>query len=136
MKSTYKLFGVFWEHKESGDIKACRVVQLTNGFDYKMPFCLFDLMDEYRTIGIKELLSVENETEFDYICSNLRNYTKIALLLDYATCYSSKVASIFYLKKLSQIYYALQTALPECDIVIATSTEKTNDWIALQEYIQ
>ena len=80
MKSTYKLFGTYWDHNKSIDYKDFKVIQGNQGIDYKQPFCIFDIIGDYRTINISELICVEGSLELDSICDKLRKHSRIILL--------------------------------------------------------
>ena len=132
MKSSYKLYGTYWDHKDSIDISECIVIPSTQGLNYKHPFCLLDLFDEYRTIGIGELLSIDNCESFDSVCNTLSHYKNIAITIDYMPSLVSPTASEFYEKKLCQIYFALQQALPNSRIVIQVPSNNVPEWKTLQ----
>ncbi|MBR6475264.1 MAG: hypothetical protein IKS98_07415 [Lachnospiraceae bacterium] len=133
MKSTYKLFGIFWDHKASVDFKDIEAINGNLGLDYKQPFCLFDFIGEYRTVNISELICIENSMEFDSLCNKLRSFHRIAINVDYITCSSSITSSRFYKKRICQIFYAIQQALPDSYIVIQIPYDKLPDWRTLQD---
>lgn len=133
MKSTYKLFGVFLDHKPGIELCECEVIFSDLGLDYKHPFCLFDYFDEYRTVKITELLSVENIEEWEHIRALLCCYERIAIKIDYIPDMSSRSAVLFYKKKLSQIYYALRDELPGAGIVIQVPSDKVTEWNAFNK---
>lgn len=132
MKSSYKLFGTFWDHKTGVDISECVVIPFEYGIDYRHPYCLFDLFGECRTIRLSELLSVDSEEGWQSVCAQLRGYNHIALKIDYITDMSSNAASIFYKRKVSQIYHALQGAVPDASIVIQVPSDYLTSWSDLQ----
>ena len=132
MKSTYKLFGTYWDHNKSIDYKDFKVIQGNQGIDYKQPFCIFDIIGDYRTINISELICVEGSLELDSICDKLRKHSRIAINIDYIT-HDSIISSKFYNKRIGQIYLFLQQALPDSFIVIQVPYDKLPDWKAIQE---
>ncbi|MBR5181234.1 MAG: hypothetical protein IKW88_03175 [Clostridiales bacterium] len=132
MKSTYKLFGIYWDHKTSIDFDDCNVIQGNEGIDYKQQFCLFDFVGEYRTINISELICIENSLEFDTICNKLRGFSRIAINIDFITSHNSILSSKFYKKRICQIIYALQNELPDSLIVVQVPCDKTSEWNALK----
>lgn len=133
MKSTYKLFGIYWDHKTGVDFEDIEVINGDRGVDYRQPFCLFDVFGEYRTVNISELICVENAMEFDSICNKLKNFYRVAINVDYITCRGSISSSRFYKKRICQIFFAMQQALPDSCVVIQVPYDKLSDWIALQE---
>lgn len=133
MKSTYKLFGIYWDRKKSVCFEGIEVIKGNQGFDYRQPFCLFDIFDEYRTVNISELLCVVNDSEFDSLCNELRKFHRIAINVDYITCISSISSSRFYKKRICQIFFAIQQALPDSCVVIQVPYDKISEWRALQE---
>lgn len=132
MKSSYKLFGIYWDHKPNTDFNKCKIVSFKQGIDYKHPYCLFDLVGEYRTINISEILSIENDEAWRLLSDQLKRYKNIAIKIDFITKSSSQVASVFYKKKLCQIYYALQQELPNASIVIQVPPENAVEWESLR----
>ncbi len=135
MKSSYKLFGTFWDHKAGVDFSECVVIPFKYGIDYRHPYCLFDLFGEYRTIRISEMLSVDSEEGWQSVCDQLRGYNHIALVIDYITDISSNAASLFYKRKACQIYHALQNAAPDACIVIQVPPDNTAVWNDLQTLV-
>ncbi len=133
MKSTYKLFGIFWDHKASGEFNDIEVINGNIGIDYKQPICLFDFIGEYRTVNISELICIENSLDFDSLCNKIRSFYRIAIKVDFITPGSSIVSSRFYKKRICQIFYAIQQALPDSCVVIIVPYDKLSDWSALQE---
>lgn len=135
MKSSYKLFGTFWDHKPGIEFKECVVIPFKYGIDYRHPYCLFDLVGEYRTVRISEMLSVDSEEGWQFVCDQLRGYNHIALIIDYITDVSCFSASMFYMRKVCQIYRALQNAAPDARIVIQIPADNTASWNGLQTMV-
>ena len=134
MKSTYKLFGIYWDHKTSIDFDDCIVIHGNGGIDYKQPFCLLDYVGEYRVINISELICVESSLEFEALCNKLRGFSRIAINIDYITSHNSISSSKFYKKRICQIIYALQHELPDSFIVVQVPCDKASDWNALKDF--
>ena len=135
MKSTYKLFGTYWDHRKSIYLDEIPIGQFRYRNDYKYPYCLFDLIGECRTISISELLSIEKDEEFISICCRLSRYKLIAIVLDYITNPASLISSEFFMKRMGQIYYSLQYALPDSKIVIQIPSEKIAEWDELRKLV-
>ncbi|MCR5593321.1 MAG: hypothetical protein K6F79_06205 [Saccharofermentans sp.] len=135
MKSSYKLFGIFWDHKAGVDFRECVVSPFKYGIDYRHPYCLFDLVGEYRNIRISEMLSVDSEEEWQCVCNQLRGYNHVALIIDYITDVSSAVASLFYIRKVCQIYHSLQITFPDACIVIQVPPDNSDAWNELQAMV-
>lgn len=133
MKSTYKLFGIFWDHYESVDFNDLVVVQGNKGINYRQSYCLFDIIGEYRTINISELMCVESSIEFESIRNRLRKYPQIAINIDYIISHNSLISSKFYKRRICQIYCALQQSLTDSCVVIQVPYDKLSDWSALQD---
>ncbi len=131
MKSSYKLFSVFWDHKDTTDICKCPYLDVPYSFDYKDSLCLLDDLDCYRTIKISELLDIDNEDEWYSICNQLRLFNRIALVIDYLTVPSSLISSQYYLKRLCQIYHALLLDVPDAMIVVNIPENLRDSWIKL-----
>ena len=135
MKSTYKLFGIFWDHYESVDFNDLVVVQSNKGINYRQSYCLFDIIGEYRTINISELMCVESSIEFESIRNRLRKCPRIAINIDYIILHTSLISSKFYKKRICQIYCALQQTLPDSRVVIQVPYDKLSDWSDLQDLV-
>lgn len=133
MKSTYKLFGIYWDHKTGVDFEDIEVINGDRGVDYRQPFCLFDVFGEYRFVNISELICVENALEFDTLCSKLRSFHRIAINIDFITCSNSISSSKFFKKRVCQIVFAMQQALPDTCVVIQVPYDRLSEWKALQE---
>ncbi|MBR6254152.1 MAG: HEPN domain-containing protein [Clostridiales bacterium] len=128
MKSSYKLYGVFWDHCEEAAFEGIKALPFTNGIDYRSDFSLYDLLGMYRTIKISELLSVERDEEWNSICFNLERHSKIAVVIDYVTSPESRIACSFYRKRVSQIYYALKQRFRQAEIVVQVPDENKASW--------
>ena len=131
MKSSYKLFSIFWDRKGTEDISKCPSIDVTYSFDYKERFCLLDELGCYRTIKISELLAIDNEDEWVSIRNQLRLFRRIAIEIDYLTDSSSLVSSVFYKKRLCQIYHALLQELPNATVVVHIPKSLQTSWLKL-----
>lgn len=131
MKSTYKLFGILWDHKDIGDALLCEVCRNKGEFDYKEEWCLFDILGEKRTIKISEILSINDERTWEEVLNKLRCHSGIAIVIDYLPSSKSVASSTLYRRRLSQIYYSLIHALPDCQFSFYISDENLDAWFSL-----
>ena len=127
MKTSYKLFGIYWDHKSSVDFQEIAIIPYKPRIDYKAGYCLFDIIGEFRAIKFSELLSVETDDKWISICTKLKNIGKIAIEIDYVP-FPSEISSAFFLKKLCQIYYALQHDNPDSQLAIQIPPESSDPW--------
>ena len=134
MKSSYLLYGTYWDHKPSTDIDVLNFIPYIQGVDYCQPFCIFDLLGEYRTIRISELLSIEKDDDWILLCNQLRKFKNIAISIDYLPHMSSRESSLFFKKRLRQIYRALQNELTDASIVLQVPPKYIVEWKTIQTF--
>lgn len=96
MKSTYKLFGTFWDGITSTDSYR---IELNNTFPEE---------GTYQNISFKELLMVENEQEFFSLTNSLTKTDSVILTIDYWNK-SNQIVESFLEKRLSQAVTLLES---------------------------
>ena len=89
MKTTYKLFGTYWDGMESIKNEDLNIGK-TN--DYRLP-----------SVSFQQLLSVQNESEYDAIISPFKDYKTISIGIDYWTDSGNPVLCAFLRKRLCQM---------------------------------
>lgn len=128
MKSTYKLYGIFWDHRPLATINKWDISGFSHFFDYRTDFCLFDFLEEYRTIKISELLSVNSDKEWSQICSYLSLCENVAIVIDYIPLKRSIASSAFYRRRVRQIYYVLQHEFAFSKLIIQVPLNCADNW--------
>ena len=118
MKSTYKLFGVFWDRKEIIDTKFAVVRKCRSILDYRYVRELFDVDGYVRKIKISELLKANFENEVKAIVKQLRYCDKIVGVIDYFPRVNNGVLRKFARKRILQVLNYLRKELPNAKICV------------------
>ena len=99
MKTTYKLFGTYWDGMESTNSVDLNTIKATN---YDSDF-----------ISFQRLLSVQDATDYDSLISPFQGVKTVTVGVDYWTSSCNPVLSAFLKKRLSQMIFHLSNSFAE-----------------------
>jgi hypothetical protein len=103
MKTTYKLFGTYWDGMESSNkVNLNTIKPNTQGSDF---------------ISFQKLLSVRDETDYDSLVLPFQEYKTVTVGIDYWTDSCNPVLRTFLEKRLSQIISHLSKSFDEISCV-------------------
>ncbi|WP_140558055.1 hypothetical protein [Bifidobacterium sp. UTCIF-39] len=118
MKKSYRLPGVFWDHRPES-ISALESVAY-NPFYLKVghPECLFDYNGKHRCISLTELLSLSSQTAVDSLARQLLNVTAIAIICDYKPEFYGSIANKFFQHRIRQALRLLEDLVPDTAVTL------------------
>lgn len=99
MKTTYKLFGTYWDGMEHVKTTSINIVKTNN--------------QEPNLISFKKLLSVQDEADYDSLVSPFREHKTVTVGIDYWTNSNNPVLSTFLKKRLSQMIFHLSKSFDD-----------------------
>lgn len=103
MKTTYKLFGTYWDGMESTNSVNLKNIKPNNqGTDF---------------ISFQKLLSVGGEADYDSLVSPFREHKTVTVGIDYWTNSCNPVLRTFLEKRLSQMISHLSKSFDEVSCV-------------------
>ena len=105
MKSTYKLFGTYWDGRHSDNNGIAKTVRLSSNNSLN------------NVISFKELLAVETQNDFDDIISSIELGFPVAIKVDYWPESSNPVLCAFLQKRLYQMIAHLSEFCPEVQCI-------------------
>ena len=118
MKSTYKLFSVFWDRREVVNFQFPVVRNYWEILDYHYERELFDVKKFVRKITISKLLNEDDGERISCILHRLKHCSKIIVVIDYFPKVKNIVIQKFIQKRILQVLNFLQKEIPKAKICV------------------
>ncbi|NMM98698.1 hypothetical protein [Bifidobacterium olomucense] len=118
MKSTYKLIGVFWDHRPESNTSLEPIDYDPFYLEAGHPDCLFDCIGKRRYITLSKLLAADSEQTVSTLTTQLVDCTGIAVLCDYTPTSQGCVPQRFFRHRVRQILQLLESILPNASITL------------------
>lgn len=124
MKSTYKLIGAFWGHREALGSPLALAEYDPTYLAAGSALCLFDFLEVKRSITLSELMSADGEADVEGIFEGLRGADKVAVVVDIAPRSTGEVQRRFFRKRALQTLRMLVDELPESEVILMLPNRK------------
>ena len=127
MKSSYKLFGTFWDNlKTSTTVSYLNDSAFINSIneDYN----LFDL-NGIRKVDITDILEIKNEVELEILLDKMKNYNSLLININYIPINRNRSLDNFYSKRINQIYAYLKEKLVNQKVYLSSNYKEYLDKI-------
>ena len=127
MKSSYKLFGTFWDNlKTSTTVSYLNDSAFINSIneDYN----LFDL-NGIRKVDITDILEIKNEVELEILLDKMKNYNSLLININYIPINRNRSLDNFYLKRINQIYSYFKEELDNTEVYLSSNYKEYLDKI-------
>lgn len=118
MKTSYKLIGLFWDHRPESESPLDTVPFDPLFLESGHPYCLFDSDAKRRRIPLTRLLALKSQQEAAELTNALIDCASIAVIRDFEPMTQGMVPQSFYRHRLSQAMRLLEDALPGVSIVL------------------
>lgn len=118
MKSTYKLIGAFWDHRETLGSPLTLVEYDPTYLAAGSALCLFDFLEMKRSVMLSELMSADGVTDVEGVLEGLREADKVAVVVDIAPRSTGEVQSRFFRKRALQALRMVVDELLESEIIL------------------
>ena len=127
MKSSYKLFGTFWDK-----LKTSTTVSYLNGSAFinsiNEDYNLFDL-NGIRKVDITDILEIKNEVELEILLDKMKNYNSLLININYLPTNKNRITDNFYSKRINQIYVYLKEKLENQKVYLSSNYKEYLDKI-------
>lgn len=123
MKSSYRLIGVFWDHRPEATVSLVPAAYDPFYLEAGHPDCLFDCKGKHRYVTLTELLSLNSQEDLDRLASRLGGCVGIAVISDFAMRSRGSVVRQFLQHRLLQAICLLESAVPEASVTLMASPE-------------
>ena len=137
MKSSYKLFGTFWDKlKTSTTVSYLNDSAFINSIneDYN----LFDL-NGIRKVDITDILEIKNEVELEILLDKMKNYNSLLININYLPTNKNRITDNFYSKRINQIYVYFKEKLENQKVYLSSNykeyLDKIKKWFNLNHFI-
>lgn len=124
MKSTYKLIGAFWDHREALGSPLALAEYDPTYLAAGSALCLFDFLEVKRSVTLSELMSADGEADVEGIFEGLRGADKVAVVVDIAPRSTGEVQRRFFRKRALQTLRMLVNELPESEVILMLPNRK------------
>ena len=101
MKSTYKLFGTYWDGMPSADMSEIKLIENPEVFK------------GCNSLSLKALFSVNNASDFDKTTQSIDPDIPVVLSIDYSSSKENPILNTFNNKRISQIIWRIQETFSE-----------------------
>ena len=127
MKSSYKLFGTFWDK-----LKTSTTVSYLNGSAFinsiNEDYNLFDL-NGIRKVDITDILEIKNEVELEILLDKMKNYNSLLININYLPTNKNRITDNFYSKRINQIYVYFKEKLENQKVYLSSNYKEYLDKI-------
>lgn len=112
MKTTYRLPGLFWDHRPESHNRSEPVPYDVRYSAFGSPRCLFDCDGNRRFINLTTLFAMSGKDDVKSLHHQLRDCIEVAVMLDYMPSSPGRVQRDFYWQRVRQALCLVEECAP------------------------